>query len=84
METTLRAWLKETGDLTLAELCARLAGHGIAINVPALWHQLGTWKLTLTKILPASEQARADVQGARREVAGHSTGAGYHEAGLSG
>lgn len=46
MELTLRAWLKETGDLTLAELCTRLAAHGIAINVPALWHQLNTWQLT--------------------------------------
>jgi transposase len=42
-------WLKETGDLTLAELCARLAAHGIAIKVPALWHQLDKWKLTLKK-----------------------------------
>ena len=28
MEPTLRAWLKEAGDLTLAELCARLAEQG--------------------------------------------------------
>jgi transposase len=67
MEPTLRAWLKETGDLTLAELCARLAAHGIAIKVPALWHQLDKWKLTLKKTLHASEQERADVQAARRE-----------------
>lgn len=46
MEPTLRAWLKETGDLTLAEMCARLAAHGIAMKVPALWHQLDKWKLT--------------------------------------
>jgi len=60
-------WLKETGDLTLAELCARLAAHGIAIKVPALWHQLDKWTLTLKKPLHASEQERADVQAARRE-----------------
>jgi transposase len=57
MESTLRAWLKETGDLTLAELCARLAAHGIAITVPALWHQLDTWKLTFKKT-PARQRAR--------------------------
>lgn len=67
MEPTLRAWLKETGDLTLAELCARLAAHGIAIKVPALWHQLNTWKLTHKKTLHASEQARAVVQVARQK-----------------
>jgi len=58
MESTLRAWLKETGDLTLAELCTRLATHGVAIKVPALWHQLDKWKLTLKKN-PARQRARA-------------------------
>ena len=67
MEPTLRAWLKEPGDLTLAEMCARLAAHGIAIKVPALWHQLDKWKLTLKKTLHASEQDRADLHAARRE-----------------
>jgi hypothetical protein len=56
MEPTLRAWLKETGDLTLAEMCARLATHGIAIKVPALWHQLDKWKLTRKKT-PARQRA---------------------------
>ncbi|MDH4084822.1 MAG: IS630 transposase-related protein [Nitrospira sp.] len=63
MEATLRAWLKERGDLTLAEMCARLAAHGIVMKVPALWHQLDKWKLTLKKTLHASEQERADVAG---------------------
>lgn len=58
MEPTLRAWLKETGDLTLAEMCARLAAHGIAIKVPALWHQLDKWKLTL-KNNPTRQRARS-------------------------
>jgi hypothetical protein len=40
MEPTLQTWLKETGDLTLTEMCTRLAAHGIAMKVPALWHQL--------------------------------------------
>jgi len=66
MEATLRAWLKETGDLTLAELCARLAEHGIAIKVPALWHQLDKWKLTLKKN-PARQRARTRRRARRAE-----------------
>ena len=58
MESTLRAWPKETGDLTLAEMCARLAAHGIAITVPALRHQVDKWQLTLKKLYtPASKSA---------------------------
>jgi transposase len=67
MEAQLRAWIKAQADLTLAQLCARLAEHGIAIKIPALWHQLNRWGLTLKKILHASEQERADVQEARRQ-----------------
>jgi transposase len=52
MEATLRGWLKETSDLTLVEMCARLAAHGIAIKVSALWHQLDKWNLTLKKNPP--------------------------------
>lgn len=64
MEPTLRAWLKETGDLTLAELCTRLATHGIAIKVPALWHQLDKWKLTFKKN-PARQRARSHRRASR-------------------
>lgn len=84
MESTLRAWLKEAGDLTLAELCARLAEQGIAIKVPALWHQLNQWKRTLKKT-PARQRARARRRASRTiGVAGLSPGAGYHEARVSG
>jgi transposase len=64
MEPTLRAWLKETGDLTLAELCTRLVAHGIAIKVPALWHQLNKWKLTFKKN-PARQRARSHRRASR-------------------
>jgi transposase len=64
MESTLRAWLKETGDLTLAELCTRLAAHGIAIKVPALWHQLDKWKLTFKKN-PTRQRARSHRRASR-------------------
>lgn len=58
MEAQLRAWIKAQADLTLAQLCARLAEHGIAIKIPALWHQLNRWGLTLKK-KPARQRARA-------------------------
>jgi transposase len=49
MESTLRAWIEAEVDVTLAELCARIGERGIAIKVPALWHQLHKWKLTYKK-----------------------------------
>ena len=64
VEATLRAWLKETGDLTLAELCTRLAAHGIAIKVPALWHQLDKLKLTFKKN-PERQRARSHRRASR-------------------
>jgi hypothetical protein len=57
MESELRAWIKAEVDLTLAEICARLAQQaGIQIRVSALWHQLDKWNLTLKKTLHASER----------------------------
>lgn len=63
-EATLRGWLKEEPDLTLAELCERLAKQGIQIKVPALWHQLNKWNLSFKKNT-ARQRARA-----RRRAAG--------------
>jgi transposase len=72
METQLRAWIKAQADLTLAQLCARLAEHGIAIKVPALWHQLNRWGLTLKKN-SARQRARARRgAGGAAPMAGHS------------
>lgn len=48
-EAQLRSWIAAEPDLTLAEICERLAREGIAIKVPALWHQLDKWNLTLKK-----------------------------------
>lgn len=48
-EDTIRAWIAAEADLTLAELSERLAEKGIAIKVPALWHQLNKWKLSFKK-----------------------------------
>ena len=60
MEPQIREWIKKQPDLTLAELCGRLAEHGIEIKVSALWHQLDKWSLTLKKkpCTPASKSAR--------------------------
>lgn len=57
-EQQIRAWINAEADLTLAQLCQRLAEHGIAIKVPALWHQLNKWKLSFKKN-PARQRARA-------------------------
>ena len=63
-ESVLRAWIEKEPGLSLAELCERLAGQGIAIKVGALWHQLNKWKLTFKKNA-ARQRART-----RRRAAG--------------
>jgi transposase len=65
LEQTIRGWLQEQADLTLAEMCGRLSGMGIELKPPALWHQLNKWGLSFKKTLHASEQEREDVQQAR-------------------
>lgn len=57
MEDTIRGWIRTQADLTLAEVSERLAKEGIAIKVPALWHQLNKWKLSFKKN-PARQRAR--------------------------
>ncbi len=48
-ESVLRAWIEQEPGLSLTELCERLAGKGVAIQVGALWHQSNKWKLTFKK-----------------------------------
>jgi transposase len=48
-ETTLRGWIKEQADLTLAQMCERLAGLGVSIKPSALWHPLNKWGLSFKK-----------------------------------
>lgn len=59
LEETIRGWIKDQPDLTLAEMCARLEEKGIAIKAPALWHQLDKWKLSFKKN-PTRQRASAD------------------------
>lgn len=50
LQATVRAWIKAQPDLTLAQLCERLAEQqGIQIKPPALWHQLDKWQLSFKK-----------------------------------
>jgi transposase len=58
LEAVLRAWIADKPDVTLAEMCERLASeNGVAIKVPALWHQLNKWGLSYKKN-SARERAR--------------------------
>lgn len=64
LEATLRAWIKTQPDLTLVELCERLAERqGIQIKPPALWHQLDKWQLSFKK-----NAARQRARTRRREA----------------
>ncbi|MGC8551174.1 MAG: IS630 transposase-related protein [Acidobacteriaceae bacterium] len=58
MEPELRVWIEAEPDLTLYQICNRLAEKGIAIKPGALWHQLNKWKLTFKKNA-ARQRARA-------------------------
>ena len=59
VEGEVRAWISERPDVTLSELCERLQKErGIALKVPALWHQLNKWGLTFKKN-PTRQRARA-------------------------
>lgn len=70
MQPTLMQWLQLEPDLTLAQLCERLAGQGILIKAAALWHQLDKWGLSFKK-----NAARQRARSARR-AAGTSAVAG--------
>ena len=68
VEGLIRDWISKQPDLTLAELCERLAKElGIALKEPALWHQLNKWGLSFKK---NSARQRA---GARRRGRGTQT-----------
>ena len=57
LEQTLRGWLHEQADLTLAQMCQRLTTLGVQIKAPALWHQLNKWGLSFKKN-PSRQRAR--------------------------
>jgi transposase len=57
MKAVLCTWIEQEPDLSLAELCERLARQGVSIKTGALWHQLNKWNLTFKKN-PARQRAR--------------------------
>jgi transposase len=57
MKSVLCAWIEQEPDLSLIELCERLAKQGVVIKTGALWHQLNKWNLTFKKN-PARQRAR--------------------------
>ncbi len=82
-EQQIRAWIKAEADLTLAEMCQRLAEHGIDIKAPALWHQLDKWNLSFKKN-PARQRARARGRaGGATRMDRNPAGARHHQAGIS-
>ena len=84
LEATLRAWIQAEADLTLAQLCARLAKQDVVIKPSALWHQLDKWKLSYKKNSARQRaRTRGRASGAAR-VDGRPADAGHHHAGLPG
>jgi len=57
LKSEICAWIEKQPDLSLAELCERLAKQGVSIKTGALWHQLNNWNLTFKKN-PARQRAR--------------------------
>lgn len=49
LKDALHEWLAEHVDMTLTEMVDRLQQRGVAIKVPALWHQLNKWGLRYKK-----------------------------------
>jgi len=62
LEPQLRAWLKAEPDLSLQQMCDRLAQEEVAVKSGALWHQLNKWGLTFKKN-PARQRARTRGRG---------------------
>ncbi len=50
LEAEIRSWIKAQADITLIEMCGRLAQeHGVSLRAPALWYQLNKWGLSFKK-----------------------------------
>ena len=64
LEAVVRSWIADRPDLTLGEMCQRLAvDYGVALKAPALWHQLDKWGLSYKK-----NSARRRARAARRST----------------
>jgi len=84
LEPVLRAWIAEQADLTLAEMCERLAKeHGITIKVPALWHQLNKWGLSYKKNFARQRARTTRRAGGTARLETKSAHARHRQAGVS-
>ncbi len=84
LEPVLRTWIVEKPDVTLAEMCERLAEeHGIAIKAPALWHQLNKWGLSYKKNSARQRARTVGCAGGTARLETRSAHAGHREAGVS-
>lgn len=64
LKATIHTWIAENVDVTLTEIVDRLKKRGVAIKVPALWHQLNKWGLSYKKN-SSRQRARAGRRAAR-------------------
>jgi transposase len=71
-EEQLRKWIKAQPDLTLEQLCELLAGQGVMIKSPALWHQLDKWGLTYKKNRSRQRARASGREGRENSVEGRS------------
>ena len=84
MEAVLRGWIAERPDLTLAEMCERLCKeNGIAIKVPALWHQLDKWGLSYKKNSARQRARTARRAGGAARLETHPAQSGHRETRVS-
>jgi transposase len=83
-EARIRDWLAEQVDLTLAELCARLAQHGVSIKTTALWRQLNKWGLTYKKNSARQRAVARRRAGRAPRLASQPAHAGGEQAGVPG
>jgi transposase len=84
LELTLRSWIREQCDLTLAEMCERLAQQGVQIKVSALWHQLDKWGLSYKKNAARQRAGTPGRPAGAHAMASPARGVGGKKAGFSG
>lgn len=66
LKDTIHEWIAKNVDVTLTEIVDRLRKRGVAIKVPALWHQLNKWGLSYKKN-SARQRARAGRRATRTQ-----------------
>lgn len=71
-EDQIRKWISAQPDLTLEQLCEMLAGQGVKIKSPALWHQLDKWGLTYKKNRSRQRARKAGREGGKSPMEGRS------------